>query len=280
MPRSVTLTLVAIGLFLVLLPLALGKPGLPPALKADEAAYYLMAESLVHDFDLRFDAEDSERLFHDFHFRPARNVILLSDDGWRTAIYGKPLAYALLAAPWVAAFGANGMVSFNALLLCALVLLGARYLARINEPWLAALFSSGFFLASTLFAYVFWLQPEVLNAFCVGSALFLGLPIAESETPDSPRLAGDSARAVRSPGIPRLVLSGALLAQPTSRCCSRSRCRWWSRRSCARAARSNGCGQRSPGERAARSRSPCSPASRPRSPATRRRTSAPRRARA
>jgi hypothetical protein len=212
MPRSVTLTLLAVGLFLVLLPLALGKPGLPPALKADEAAYYLMAESLVHDRDLRFGTEDSERLFHDFHFRPARNVILLSDDGWSTARYGKPLIYPLLAAPWVALFGSNGMVSFNALLLVGLLLLGTRYLARYNEPWLAALFASGFFLASTLFAYVFWLQPEMLNAFCVGAALYLGLPIHESDKPDSPRLAGDSARAVRSPGIPRLVLSGVLLA--------------------------------------------------------------------
>ena len=174
MSRSVTLVLAAVSLFLLAIPLTLVKPGMPSGLKADEAAYYMMAQSLGHDGDLELRVEDIDRAVDEFPFRPITNLIAMTDDGWKTVLYGKPYIYSLFAAPLVRWFGANGLVFFNMLLLLAMVWMGTLYLSRYSEASLAALFASGFFFASTGFAYVFWLQPEVFNMASVAACLFFG----------------------------------------------------------------------------------------------------------
>lgn len=175
MGRTAVLTLTCLTLFLALFPLTLGKPGLPAGLKADEPAYYLMALSLAKDRDLRAEVRDLDRAFQEFPFRKVDNLILMTDDGWRTVYFGKPYVYSLFAAPFAGAFGANGMVSFNLLLIAAMIWMGALYLARFNDGGLAALFAAGFYLLSNGFAYGFWLHPEVFNMAAVAGCLFFGL---------------------------------------------------------------------------------------------------------
>lgn len=175
MTRSVRLTWAAVALFFLLFPLVLGKPGWPPALKADEPAYFLMASSLAEDGDLVLTPEDVDRLFAEFPFGPVSNLIVMTDDGWRTVLYGKPYVYSFLAAPLVRLFGANGLLFLNMLLTVAMTWMGTRYLERFNPPGRSLLFSAGFFFLSAGFAYVFWLQPEVLNMASVTACLFLGL---------------------------------------------------------------------------------------------------------
>ena len=175
MRPSTRLAFWAVALFLCTLPLGLGQPGVPGGLKADEAAYYLMAQSLAHDFDLELAVEDTERLFVEFPLRPTRNVIVLSDDRWQTLFYGKPLAYPLLAAPFVRLFGADGMLLLNLVMLMGMVLLGYRHLKPHNDEGVALAFALGFYLVGIGFAYAFWLQPEVFNMASVALALALGL---------------------------------------------------------------------------------------------------------
>ena len=187
MNRTASLALLSLAAFLLLFPLTLGKPGLPPNLKADEAAYYLMALSLAEDGDLEMRIEDVDRVFQEFPFGPANNLILMTDDGWRTIYFGKPYIFSLLAAPFAALFGANGLVFFNMLLLLGMVWMGALHLSRFNAAGLALLFSAGFFLLSAGFPYVFWLQPELLNMAGVAACLWLGLRVpGEAEGPELP----------------------------------------------------------------------------------------------
>jgi len=195
--RTVPLGLLCLLLFLLLFPLTLGKPGLPPTLKADEGAYYLMARSLAEDGDLRYETRDGDRIFEEFPFIPTRNVILMSDDGWRSVYFGKPYIYSLFAAPFAGLFGANGMVFFNMLLLVAMVGMGAVYLGRFNPPGRAALASALFFLLSAGFVYVFWIHTEIFNMAAVTACLFFLLH------PDRSR--------PRAP-LGSLALSGAALA--------------------------------------------------------------------
>ena len=143
MDRSTGMGLLAVSLFLLIFPLTLPKPGVPQGLKADEAAYYMMASSLAHDRDLRLGVEDTERLFREFPFRATRNLIVMTDDGWQTAHYSKPLAYAVFAAPFARLFGANGLLLFNMVLLLGIVWMGFFYLKRFNPEPVAALFSGG-----------------------------------------------------------------------------------------------------------------------------------------
>lgn len=166
------LAFLAAALFLVLFTGLVGKPGLPPTLKADEPAYLLMAESLVRDGDLRSEKKDYGRLLESYPYFPVENLILMSDDGWDTVYFGKPYLYSLLAAPLVGVFGANGLVAFNAILFMVLVWCGSRYLEQFNPPALALLFSVVFFFLSPTWPYVFWLQPELLNMAAVGLGFF------------------------------------------------------------------------------------------------------------
>ncbi len=175
MTRRATLALLSVTLFLLAFPLTLGKPGLPPTLKSDEPAYYLMALSLARDGDLRLGPSDLDRAFREFPYRPISNLILMTDDGWRTAYFGKPYLYSLFAAPFAGLAGADGMLFFNMLLLVAMVWMGALHLARADPAGPAALLAAGFFVVSAGFAYVFWLHPEVFNMAAVAACLFFGL---------------------------------------------------------------------------------------------------------
>ncbi len=188
MSRTVHLALAAITAFFVLLPLTLGKPGLPAHLKADEAAYYLAAQSLAYDRDLKVEPKDVDRAFQEFPFSPVANVIVMSDDGWRTVYFGKPYLYSLAGAPFARLAGSDGMLFLNMLMTMAMVWMGYLYLRRYNPPGLAALFSASFFLLSVGFSYVFWIQPEVFNMFSVAACLFFGLPrVDETGLPDRRR---------------------------------------------------------------------------------------------
>ena len=188
MSRTVHLALAAVTAFFLLFPLTLGKPGLPPHLKADEAAYYLAAQSLAYDHNLRVEPQDVDRAFREYPFGPINNMIVMTDDGWRTVYFGKPYIYSLLGAPFARLAGANGMLFFNMLLTMAMVWMGYLYLRRYNPPGIAALFSASFFLLSVGFSYVFWIQPEVFNMFSVAACLFFGLPLLdEAGLPDRRR---------------------------------------------------------------------------------------------
>lgn len=161
------------SLFLVLFPLSIHKPGLPLTLKADEPAYYLMALSLVRDRDLQTEVHDLARLWEEYPALEPENLILMTDDGWNTVYFGKPYIYSFFAAPFAGLFGANGFVAFNMALLAAMIWMGTAYLSRFNDEWLAVLFSAGFFVLSTAFAYVFWLHPEIFNMASIATCLFL-----------------------------------------------------------------------------------------------------------
>ncbi|MDH3744920.1 MAG: hypothetical protein OES47_07455, partial [Acidobacteriota bacterium] len=187
MSRSVRLVFLSLACFFLLFPLAVPRPGMPPTLKADEPAYYLMAQSLARDGDLVCDSGDLRRLFDDYPHLPVDNLILKSEDGWQTVHFGKPYLYSLLAAPAVLAFGARGMVAFNMLLLLVMVWMGFSYLKRHNDEPAAAVFSAVFFFLSPVFVYVFWLQPEILNMFGVAACLYLGLTRSDTNTDTEPR---------------------------------------------------------------------------------------------
>ncbi len=175
MSRTTRLVFGALALFLVVFPLTVQKPGLPMNLKSDEPAYYLMALSLAHDFDLRCELEDIRRLRREFPSDVVENLILMTDDGWRDVYFGKPFPAALAAAPLVRLFGADGFVATNMALLLLAVWLGALWLRRFNPEGPALLFSAGFFLLSNAFSYVFWLHTEVLCVAAVTAGLYLGL---------------------------------------------------------------------------------------------------------
>lgn len=211
--RSTRLTLLCLTVVLAVVPLAVHKPGLPAGLRSDEPAYYLMGLSLAHDLDLRCEPRDLARLFEEFPYDAARNVILMTDDGWHTIFFGKPFVYSLLAAPLAGLFGANGFVALNMLLLAGTIALGARWLARFNGEAPALLFSAAFFLLSTAPVYAFWIHPEIFHMAAICACLYLGLTPAPGAR-ELPAGTGRIAQLARLAGLARLRV---LLASPTAR---------------------------------------------------------------
>ncbi len=175
--------------FLLMVPFGLYQPGLPSGLKADEAAYYMMATSLAYDGDVRLEAKDTARLFEEFSTRRTHNTVVMSNDGWQTVYYGKPHLYSLLAAPFVRLFGYRGMVLFNLLLFVGLLGFLSSHLGRTERPDLALAFSALFLGLGATWIYVFWIQPEILSMFAVGGSLALGLRRRNGELASSPAAA-------------------------------------------------------------------------------------------
>jgi hypothetical protein len=213
MSRSVRLALLSLTLLMALFPLAAGLPGQPPSLKADEPAYLLMALSLAEDGDVLCEPEDIQRGFDHFPYLPIDNLILMTTDGWETVYFGKPYIYSLLAAPFAALLGPNGFVTFNMLLLMAMVWMGATYLRRFNPDAVAALFAAAFFLLSSAFVYAFWIHPEILNLFSIAACLYLAFH--EPETGQAPgRLRAALASSRIRPALSAAVLSLAVYNKP------------------------------------------------------------------
>ena len=159
---------VCVAVLLLGLAGSLYKIHFPPGPVADEAAYVMIAQSLWHDHDLRYEPRDLERAFRLWDQGP-HGLILFTDDGGQTMYYGKPYVYSLAALPFYAVFGAQGMMLFNMALYLAM--LGAAlwfFGPGLRRP---ALLLGGFFFASVTFVYVFWIQPEVFDMTVVFFAL-------------------------------------------------------------------------------------------------------------
>jgi len=210
MSKNTKRGLLALSLLLVLFPLTVQKPGMPVTLKADEPAYYMMALSLGHDFDLRCEQKDIRRGFDEYPFLPKKNFILMTDDAWQNTYFGKPFTYSLVAAPLARFFGANGLVSLNMLFLVAMIWMAIDYLRRYNSEGLSTIFAVGFFLVSHTFSYTFWLQPELFNMAAVTLSLYLVFCPRDPDKPRAGPLAGLRDRLFRPALMP--IWSGGALA--------------------------------------------------------------------
>lgn len=78
--------------------------------------------------------------------------------------FSKDFTFALLASPFFALTGKNGILLFNALLLFSMILMGYLYLKKDNGfPALG--YSILFFLLSTTFVYMFWMTLTSMTHF-------------------------------------------------------------------------------------------------------------------
>ena len=172
MSRSSLLSFFAIGLFLVALPAALFKPGLPLALRGDEATWLGLTGSLLYDRDVDFSAADAERVFGQFPFDAEIDFQLQSKPEGRR-FDAAPL-YPLLAAPALWLLGSNGLLVLNLALVMASIWVAGLFLARRRLEGSALFFAAPFVLLSPVLIYALWMRPSALFfflgtiAFCEG----------------------------------------------------------------------------------------------------------------
>jgi hypothetical protein len=178
------------------LAFGVGYPNASMGLFSDESTYYLMAHSLAADGDLEYRREDIERGFREFPSGPAGIFLKRGTDvagiqltgavpfvafpgtpdpDIQRLFYGKSFAYPLLAAPFVRAFGTEGFLVLNALLLAGAFLTAYLFVSARSGVMVGVLVSSAFVFATVVPVYFVWLQPELFN-FALGLfAYFLWL---------------------------------------------------------------------------------------------------------
>jgi hypothetical protein len=170
-------------------------PRLTGKIKGDEATYVSMALSVAKDHDLKYRPEDYRRFLAlygtgpdgiflkqtfrlQWRVRAAWPPIQINKSPVPTDVeldYGKPFAYALAAAPFVASVGLGGLLLFNILLLalsawCAVAFCRAR-VGRVAGTFIGVTFIG----ASVVPVYLAWLTPELFNFTLVLVAYFLWL---------------------------------------------------------------------------------------------------------
>jgi hypothetical protein len=162
--------------------------------KSDEATYYMMGLSLVHDRDLTYRREDLVRVWKEFPAGPAgvflkrgKRLDGSPDPARGRLFFGKSFIYPLFAAPLIAVFGTNGFLLLNAICLSLVLLCGYLFLHARARPGPSAVLAAGFVMASVVPVYFVQIMPEVFtfSVICLGYFCWLYKEVASREL--SPR---------------------------------------------------------------------------------------------
>jgi len=162
--------------------------------KSDEATYYMMGLSLVHDGDLAYRKDDLVRVWREYPSGPSgvflkrgRTLRGAPDPDAQRYFYGKSFIYPLAAAPFIAVFGTGGFLVLNALAVAVVLLCGYLFLHARSGPWPSVILAAGFVMASVVPVYLVQMMPEVFNLSLACAAYFCWL-YKEVATPErSPR---------------------------------------------------------------------------------------------
>ena len=168
-------------------------PGVPGEIKGDDAVYVAAALSAAFDGNLSFERRDLER-FEGLYHRGPEGIFLKRgktlriragggfpfvrvekgpDPRTNRLYFGKALIYPIIAAPFVRAFGLNGLLLLNVVLLAIAACCAYVFLAARSSSLAAALFTTAFFGATALPVYLVFWMPEMLNVTLVTVAYFL-----------------------------------------------------------------------------------------------------------
>jgi hypothetical protein len=168
-------------------------PGIGGDIKGDDAVYVTAALSAAFDGNLSFERRDLER-FEGLYHRGPEGIFLKRGKTLRLAMngqfpfvrivkapdprvnrlyFGKAVIYPIVAAPFVRAFGLNGLLLLNVVLLAIVAVCGYLFLAARSSALGAGLVTTAFLGASAIPAYVVFFMPEILNVTLVVLAYFL-----------------------------------------------------------------------------------------------------------
>jgi hypothetical protein len=137
---------------------------------SDGATYYAMSASLAHDFDLRYEARDLERVRAEYPSGPQGVFLKRGRNG--DLFFAKSFVYPAMAAPFVRVLGpSRGLLLTNALCLGLVLCLGYLELRRHAGPLTALATALVLFLGTVTPVYFFWFTPELLNLALVTAGL-------------------------------------------------------------------------------------------------------------
>ena len=140
---------------------------------ADGSTYYMQVLSIVYDHDIQYTPADVQHIItYPLGDAPAGMFLIKTLDG--RYFYGKDYSFSLFASFFYALIGTNGILLFNALMFFCMILMGYYYLRKYNGT-LSIVYSLIFFGLSTLFVYMFWIEPDLYDGFLIMLGLFIWL---------------------------------------------------------------------------------------------------------
>jgi len=172
---------------------------------ADQATYYLQANSLAFDGDLQFDQRDLERFRRHGWPEKAPYGLLLREAGGRF-YYSKPFLYSLAAVPFVWVAPVRGPIFLNALLFFLLMEITFRWYRRFNPSRRAAIVAVLVWVASAAPFSIFVLHTDLMVPTLLALALYLWLVGQVGNL--SPESSQKPAGPVGNLSYGRIVLSG------------------------------------------------------------------------
>lgn len=138
----------------------------------DASTYYMQIDSITHDFDIKYELQDVERvLAAGFDDVPAGLHLVKNSEG--ELYYGKEFTYALFASLFYRVLGINGILVFNAVMFFLMIVMGYFYLRFDNSKSISFSLASLFFLLSTSYVYIYWIHAEIYILFLMMSGFFI-----------------------------------------------------------------------------------------------------------
>jgi len=137
---------------------------------ADISSYVIQTQSIVYDFDLKYEKKDLVR-FKEIAWQsgPLGLFVNRVDNDY---YYAKPFLYSLFSAPLVWLFGVRGHIIFNLLLFYLLIFIAFIFLQLKNNIKLSLLISLLFFIFSPAYIYIFVIHPDLFIVTLLSLFLF------------------------------------------------------------------------------------------------------------
>jgi hypothetical protein len=151
---------------------------------------YLVARSIASDFDLTYTQTDSDRFFREQLVRPSRfflkskNIVSYAGGVERYLVFYDPDLYVFLLVPFVKLFSFHGVFVLQALLIAAIVLLGALHFQDARNAVVYYLLAGVPLLFLIPSHHLFLLASVSASIFCAFrkrfamSAIFLAIAVS------------------------------------------------------------------------------------------------------
>jgi hypothetical protein len=137
---------------------------------SDESGYFSIIQSLAHDFDIKYERKDLQRIKEIFPSGPVGFFLKKGADG--RYYYAKSFAYPLMAAPFFRIFSVRGLLLFNGLMIFLSILMAFLLLRQYHPHPNSLGFSLVFILASITPIYIWWMTADLFNFFVMFAGLF------------------------------------------------------------------------------------------------------------
>lgn len=150
---------------------------------ADQATHIMAAQSIWHDFDLKYTTEDLARFRETMPKEPGPVNAFLKMGSDDCLYFAKPFLYAIFSSPFVGLLGLSGFMVFNTLCLGFIGAISIRILEKHFSKLISFVLIIGLLIFSPFLAWTPIVHPDIFIAFLLTVSGFLLICHREKKLP-------------------------------------------------------------------------------------------------